>query len=127
MKSRLAILSMLVAGMLLSTTGAGLAVTSFTGNDASVAQYGHDGGGKPGGGVLGGGDHNGNGTPSGGTSGTPSGTTTTLQPTRQVETGAAGSGNLPFTGYLAIPVLLGGAVLLGTGVVMRRRSAADRS
>jgi hypothetical protein len=134
MKSRLAILSMLVAGMLMSTTGAGLAVTSFTGNDASVAQYGHDNGGdKPDRGVLGGdnGTSNGtgNGSPSGGTSGgAPSNTTTTtLQPTRQVETGAAGSGDLPFTGYLAIPVLLGGAALLGAGVVMRRRSAADRS
>src|SRR4051812_19833052 len=40
MKSRLAILSMLVVGMLLSTTGAGLAVSSLSEHNASVAQYG---------------------------------------------------------------------------------------
>jgi hypothetical protein len=55
-----------------------------------------------------------------------------LQPTRQVETGAAGTGStggndLPFTGYLAIPVLLGGVALLASGLVLRRRSAGDRT
>ncbi len=40
-----------------------------------------------------------------------------------VSTGG-GSGSLPFTGYLAIPVLLLGAVMLGVGVALRRRSAA---
>src|SRR5215203_3176192 len=40
MKSRLVILSMLVLGMLLSTTGAGLAVTGLSQHNASVAQYG---------------------------------------------------------------------------------------
>jgi hypothetical protein len=39
-----------------------------------------------------------------------------------VSTGG-GSGSLPFTGYLAIPVLLLGAVMLGAGVALRRRSA----
>src|SRR3954471_12020199 len=40
MKSRLVILTMLVLGMLLSTAGAGLAVTGLSGNDsASVAEY----------------------------------------------------------------------------------------
>src|SRR5215204_1334973 len=59
MKSRLVILSMLVFGMLLSTAGAGLAVSGLTGEDnASVAQYGkqgtqENGGGGGGGGVLG--------------------------------------------------------------------------
>src|SRR5919106_6351788 len=49
MRSRFAILLMLVAGMLLSTTGAGLAVTGFTDTDsASVAQYGEDEGGVAG-------------------------------------------------------------------------------
>src|SRR3954452_12703203 len=49
MKSRLVILTMLVLGMLLSTTGAGLAVTGLSGDNASVAQYKGNGGG----GVLG--------------------------------------------------------------------------
>src|SRR4051812_3465857 len=39
MKSRLVILTMLVLGMLLSTTGAGLAVSGLSGDNASVAQY----------------------------------------------------------------------------------------
>src|SRR5215212_4343596 len=40
MKSRLVILSMLVFGMLLSTAGAGLAVTGLSGNkSASIAAY----------------------------------------------------------------------------------------
>src|SRR4051794_10210333 len=40
MKSRLVILTMLVLGMLLSTAGAGLAVSGLSGNDsASVAEY----------------------------------------------------------------------------------------
>src|SRR5215217_2034214 len=56
MKSRLVILSMLVFGMLLSTAGAGLAVSGLSGEtNATVAQYGKQGtqenGG--GGGVLG--------------------------------------------------------------------------
>lgn len=140
MKSRLAILSMLVAGMLLSTTGAGLAVTGLSSNDASVAQYGTptptptpNNGGN--GGTLGEGSQGGPkpghsstpGTP-GTQSGTPSNGTTTgsgVQPARQVEAGA-GSGQLPFTGFLAIPVLLGGLALLTTGLVLRRRTANER-
>lgn len=33
-----------------------------------------------------------------------------------------GGGDLPFTGLLAIPILLAGAVLAGTGVALRRRT-----
>jgi hypothetical protein len=117
MKSRLAILSMLVAGLLTSTTGAGLAIDGFGGNDASVAQYGpsHHGGHHHGSTVLPQGQHESGGAPSG----------EQLQPARQVETGASG-GQLPFTGYLAIPVLLAGVTLLSAGLVLRRRTAAQR-
>ena len=121
MKSRLAIMAMLVAGMLLSTTGAGLAVTSLGSNDASVAQYGPGGGEE---GANGGGG----GTNHGGGQGDVLGASdqgTEVQPARQVETGA-GSGQLPFTGFLAIPVLLGGVALLSTGIVLRRRTASER-
>jgi hypothetical protein len=121
MKSRLAILSMLVAGMLLSTTGAGLAVDGLTSrNDAAKFQYhkdergdvlGEDHGSQPGG-VAGQGN--------GGVAGE-----TAVQPARQVEAGA-GSENLPFTGFLAIPVLIGGVALLSAGLVLRRRAADDR-
>jgi hypothetical protein len=127
MKSRLAIIGMLVAGMLASTTGVGLAIDGLGGRDASVAQYGQNNGGKPNGGVLGENENNGGGSNNGGGNNTTTpNTTTTLQPSRQVEAGASG-GTLPFTGYLAIPVLVGGVALLGTGLILRRRAADDRA
>lgn len=146
MKSRLAILSTLVVGMLLSTTGAGLAISGLAGNDkAAVAQYGSPDNSPPPGGGIGGENDNGPGgggpsedTPGGGgdvggeENSSPPGATqesSPLQPTRQVEAGAqTGSGSqLPFTGFAAIPILLGGVALLSVGLVMRRRSSVDRS
>jgi hypothetical protein len=135
MKSRLAILSMLVVGMLASTGGVGLAITGLGGSDASIAQYGTPTPTPtttPGGGVLGqhnnhNGNGNGNGNNNGGTPTTNNGGTQPLQTTRQVETGATGGGQLPFTGFLAIPVLLGGVVLLTTGLILRRRTGDERS
>jgi hypothetical protein len=123
MKSRLAIIGMLVVGMLASTTGVGLAIDGLGGKDASVAQYGDNNGGKPNGGVLGENENNGGGKKNNGGGNT---STSPLQPTRQVEAGASG-GQLPFTGYLAIPVLVGGVALLGTGLVLRRRAADDKA
>jgi hypothetical protein len=110
MKSRLAILTMLVSGIILSSTGVGLAIDGASSqNDAAVAQYSTP---TPtpsgGGGVLG--EDNGN------------------QPGakhhRQVEAGS-GSNTLPFTRFLAIPVLLGGVFLLSAGLVLRRRAVHD--
>jgi hypothetical protein len=106
MKSRLAILLMLVAGMMFSATGAGLAVQGLTGNDASVQQYGDED--QPPGGVLGEEDES----------------SDDVQQPRQVETGA-NTGELPFTGFLALPVLLGGVALLSAGLVLRRRTRSD--
>jgi hypothetical protein len=128
MKSRLAILSMLVTGMLLSTAGAGLAIDGVSQhNDAASTQYKTD---TPKGNVLGEDDSNSPGGVAGEDAGSgPSGTAgeeTGVQPTRQVEAGA-GSGTLPFTGFLAIPVLLGGVALLSAGLVLRRRAADDRA
>jgi hypothetical protein len=121
MKSRLAILSMLVTGMLLSTAGAGLAIDGVTSShSASVAQYGtNDNGGQ----VLGEDNSHSPGGVAGENSG---GSAPAVQPARQVESGA-GSGTLPFTGFLAIPVLLGGLALLSAGLVLRRRGADDRA
>ena len=128
MKSRLVILTMLVLGMMLSTTGAGLAVSGLTGNNASTAQYGTPTPtGTPGGGSVlgeqnsgGGGKapaaNNGGSAPSGGGG---------VQPARQVEAGSNGS-TLPFTGFAAIPVLLGGIALLSAGLVLRRRTGDER-
>jgi hypothetical protein len=139
MKSRLAILATLVLGMLLSTTGAGLAITGLTSmDDASVAQYG----GKPGGTNPGTGDvlpeedvgdvagEEDEGAPAGGSGGSGGGENDEdLQPQRQVEAGTQASGGeeLPFTGFLAIPVLLGGVALLSVGLVLRRKTGDDAS
>jgi hypothetical protein len=106
MKSRLAILLMLVAGMMFSATGAGLAVQGLTGNDASVQQYGDED------------------TPAGGVLGQENESSDDVQQPRQVETGA-NTGELPFTGFLALPVLLGGVALLSAGLVLRRRTRSD--
>ena len=136
MRSRLAILGTLVLGMVLSTGGAGLAVSGFASQNQNAAQsqYGAatptpsttpTGGQPPGGGVLG---EEESGGPAGGQeeNGGPTGGNET-QPSRQVESGAQGNGGeqLPFTGFAAIPILLGGVALLGTGLVLRRRSADD--
>jgi hypothetical protein len=123
MKSRLVILTMLVLGMLLSTTGAGLAVSGLSGDNASIAEYSTPTGG---GGVLGDQD-TGSGTApeenNGG--GNAPETSTNTQPARQVEAGANNS-KLPFTGFAAIPVLLGGIALLSAGLVLRRRTGDER-
>jgi hypothetical protein len=119
MKSRLAILLMLVLGLMLSTTGAGIAVQDLTDNDASISQYGgaqaeeDDSGG-----VLGQEDTGGGGT--------NTDNEEAVQPAAQVET-AADTDRLPFTGFLALPVLIGGVALLSAGLVLRRRTRGDQS
>jgi hypothetical protein len=108
MKSRLAILAMLVFGFVFSTAGVGLAIGGLSGSDsAAITQYGTPTPTPPGK-VLGE-EENGNGS------------TTGLQPQRQVENGS--TSQLPFTGFAAIPVLLGGIALLSGGLVLRRRSS----
>ena len=126
MKSRLVILTMLVLGMLLSTTGAGLAVSGLSGDNASIAQYATSPNG--GGGVLGDQDTGSGTSPeetNGGGGTAPNQASNNTQPARQVEAGANNS-QLPFTGFAAIPVLLGGIALLSAGLVLRRRTGDER-
>jgi len=114
MRSRLAIVSMLVAGLLMSSGGAALGISSLTSTgSASQAQYG----GPPERDVLGDSEEGGNGD-------SGSRPRSETQSTRQVSTPA--SAGLPFTGYASIPVLILGLALLSTGLVLRRSVRAGR-
>jgi hypothetical protein len=115
MRSRLAILAMLVLGMLLSGTGAGLAVQGFgdSGDDASQAQYPP----KDEGDVLGEEDTGGN-LPESDDGVNDEAVNDEAQVAEQVEAGDS----LPFTGFAAIPVLIGGVALIGGGLALRRKS-----
>lgn len=104
MKSRLALTMILVLGVMMSGTGATIAITGASGT-GSAAEAEYDEGGKGGnlaGQNQGGGDDN-------------------PQPVQQVAA-QGDSGSLPFTGFVAIPLLVGGVALAGTGAVMRRRT-----
>jgi hypothetical protein len=121
MKSRLAMLAMLVCGLMVSGTGAGLAVQGSSGNgNAAQEQYPDD---TPRGGVLGEEDAE---SPAprdtGDVAGDEDDFTPAPQVERQVEAGVQGGGDeLPFTGLAAIPIVLIGLAMTVTGVVMRRR------
>ncbi len=179
MKSRIAILGLLVSGMLFSTAGAGLAIqgggSAQSGTNAAVAQYEtptptptpppectptptdnktspagmcatptptpvctatptdqKNGTVSPSdcgeGGVL---PAEANNAPTTATkpatnsgSGVLPAEETETQPTRQAAA-AAQTSQLPFTGFAAIPVLLGGLALLSGGLVLRRRTRSE--
>jgi hypothetical protein len=135
MKSRLAIVAMVAFGMLFSTAGAGLAVSGIgsSTDNASVAQYGTPtptptttpGGGDTSpaeeGGVLPAEETNN--APEGGVAPAEATQPEEAQPARQVE--ATTASQLPFTGFAAIPVMLGGIALLTGGLVLRRRTRAE--
>jgi hypothetical protein len=110
MKSRLALTAILVLGVMMSGTGATIAITGASDSgSAGVAQYGP--------GSLGGEEEE-NGNLAGAQQGGGGGDT---QPTQQVAA-QGDSGSLPFTGFVAIPLLVGGVALAGTGLVLRRKT-----
>jgi hypothetical protein len=155
MKSRLAILGMLVTGILFSTAGAGLAVSGMNGanTNAAISQYvtvtptptpclqtqggvspaeenGGSGGNddcaqQPQGGVLPAEAENApKPKPAGGFAGGTAPATESVagtQPVRQ-QAAAVETSQLPFTGFAAIPVLIGGLALLTGGLILRRRT-----
>jgi hypothetical protein len=133
MKSRLTIVAMVAFGMLFSTAGAGMAVQGISSNNnASVAQYGtptptptpesttvpaeEEGGVLPA-------EETHNAPPKKESGGVSPAEEETTQPTRQVE--ATTESQLPFTGFAAIPVMLGGIALLSGGLWLRRRTRAE--
>jgi hypothetical protein len=131
MKSRLTILAMVAFGMLFSTAGAGLAVSGISSNNnASVAQYGTPTPSPTPGGETQPAEEEGGVLPAEETNNAPEGGVApaeeqqeSTQPTRQVE--ATTESQLPFTGFAAIPVMLGGIALLTGGLVLRRRTRAE--
>ena len=119
MRSRLAMVLMLALGIMISTTGAGLAIQGATGNgNAAQEQYPDD---TPDGGVLGEEDQEEAPDEDTGVAGEED--TSTPQVERQVEVGVQGAGSeLPFTGFAAIPILLLGVALTIGGVAIRRKA-----
>jgi hypothetical protein len=158
MKSRLALTLLLVAGFMLSTTGATLAISGSSGSgSAASTQYQppgtegeHNGGNHhPEQGVKGANEHgnkcteggNNGGNNGGGNAGAENGAgngcnepANTLEPTSEVEvapataeqTAVVSSGSsLPFTGFVAIPLLVIGLALIVGGAVLGIKSRRD--
>jgi hypothetical protein len=120
MKSRLALTLVLVAGFMFSTTGATLAISGSSGSgSAATNQYvsptNEGNHGVKGENAKGGEESNNTLTPT---------TTEEVGPvaTEQVAVASEDSGSLPFTGFLAIPLLVIGLGLILVGVVIRLKS-----
>lgn len=115
LKSRLAITMILALGILMSLSGAGLAVSGLgdSGDDASDVQYFNDPGDD-------------SSTEDSSSSEEVLGDSSDPSDPGDVEAASqeasGGGGELAFTGFAAIPVLIGGVALLGSGLVLRRRS-----
>lgn len=153
MKSRMAITMMLVLGALLSTSGVGLAVSGSSDGGAAASQYQSENQNTqqivptttppqqpppaaptqqqsaeapqqsaqaPSG--------NAHQVPPITAESAPAAVETApvAAPEQTVAVQASGSGSLPFTGYNAIPILVGGLALLALGLIMRRQTRAER-
>lgn len=134
MRSRIAITAMLVLGLGFSTSGVGLAVSGVSGSgDAAGVQYQGESSNNedvdptkivP---ITDAGGDDGAGDATEARSTPPVADAPVAQPTAQaVAVQSASSGDsLPFTGYNAIPIAVGGIALLGLGLVLRRQVRND--
>ena len=109
MKPRIAVAFVLAMGLLSSGTGATLAVISESGSAAQV-QYPDL---KP------------NKTVKPDVLGSDTASPSNVQEEQQVA--SSGGGELPFTGFLAIPLLIVGVVFLVAGGVLRSRAGRDQT
>ena len=128
MKSRLALTLLLVAGFMLSTTGATLAISGSSGSgSAADSQYvqpqneenGHNEQGTKGVNGKGGNEHN--------TLNEEPAPEVEVEPAPAAEQQAVVSSNssLPFTGFIAIPLLVIGLGLILVGATLRLKSRKD--
>ena len=136
MRSKLAIVSILALGVLMSGTGATLAFQGSSGQvNAAQEEYipptntvtpgpgegneGTENGSQPGGKE----------TETLGEEGTnaDTGSPAATQETRQEAATADDNGKLPFTGLAAMPIILIGVALLGAGIVVQRRNSRATS
>ena len=118
LKSRLAITMILALGILMSLSGATLAVTGLgdSGDNAADGQYFNDPGDE---------SSSDESSSSSESLGDPSDPSDPGDVEAASQESSGGGDELAFTGFAAIPVLIGGVALLGSGLVLRRRSERD--
>jgi len=116
LKSRLAITMILALGILMSLSGATLAVSGLgdSGDNAAETQYPEDQG-----------QESSSSSSSSESLGDASDTGDPGDVEEASQESSGGGDELAFTGFAAIPVLIGGVALLGSGLVLRRRSERD--
>jgi len=108
----------LALGILMSLSGATLAVTGLgdSGNNAADVQYFNDPGDE---------SSSDESSSSSESLGDPSDPSDPGDVEAASQESSGGGDELAFTGFAAIPVLIGGVALLGSGLVLRRRSERD--
>jgi hypothetical protein len=110
----------LALGILMSLSGATLAVTGLgdSGDNAADGQYFNDPGDESS-------SDDSSSSSSSESLGDPSDPSDPGDVEAASQESSGGGDELAFTGFAAIPVLIGGVALLGSGLVLRRRSERD--
>jgi hypothetical protein len=120
MRTRLAITTALVVGLMMSLSGVALGISGISSSgSAGTAQYSTPGGNQPLGEEVPGQGAPGTTTPTLSTPGSNDVIPAQVQPSKQTSNSPVRE--IPFTGFLAIPVLLIGVALMLAGTMLRRR------